>query len=108
MAMAITLREYLTQTRVPYDVVSHPYTSNSMQTAEVAHIPGDQLAKSIVLEDEKGYLMVVVPATHRIDLNRLQQQFNRHFEFATEEEVADLFDDCDLGASRSRRRAPGG
>jgi Ala-tRNA(Pro) deacylase len=98
MAMSITLREYLEREGVEYKLLQHPYTSTSMETAEESHVPGDQLAKGVVLEDENGYLVAVVPATHRVELTELQQQLKRHLSLATEHELGDLFDDCEIGA----------
>ena len=69
-----------------------------MNTAEAAKVPGDQLAKSIILEDEDGYLMAVLPATHHVEIGRLSQQLNRKLGLATESEIARLFTDCELGA----------
>ena len=76
----------------------HGYTNSSMNTAEAAKVPGDQLAKSIILEDEDGYLMAVLPATHHVEIGRLSQQLNRKLGLATESEIARLFTDCELGA----------
>ncbi len=98
MAMAATLREFLDEQGMEYEVIAHPYTTGGLQTAESAHIPGDQLAKSVLLEDENGYLIAVLPATHRIELNTLREQLNRDLELATEDEICNLFDDCETGA----------
>lgn len=98
MAIAHTLQEYLDRAGVPYDVVPHPYSSTSMQSAEFAHIPGNRLAKSVLLEDEHGYLLAVVPASHRIELGVLHQQLNRMLGLATEREISEVFADCEEGA----------
>ncbi len=98
MAIPITLLEYLEWKGVDYELIEHPHTSSSMKTAESAHIPGDQLAKGIVLEDENGYLMAILPATHRLELSKIHRQFNRRLGLVTEQELGDLFTDCDEGA----------
>ena len=98
MVVAITLQRYLEDLGVDYDVVAHPYTETGLDTAESAHIPADKLAKSIMLEDEGGYLMAVCPASRRIKLGDLYREINRRLEFADEEELANMFDDCVLGA----------
>ena len=98
MTMAITLRHYLDELGVEYEVVAHPYAETGLDTAEVAHIPPDKLAKSIILEDEGGYLMAVCPASRRIKLGELYREINRRLEFADENELADMFGDCVLGA----------
>jgi len=98
MAVAATLRDYLNRWGVEYEVVSHAHTGSSLETAEAAHVPGDKLAKCVVTEDYRGYLMVVVPASHEIEFSRLDEQLDRRLELASEEELADIFVDCDLGA----------
>ena len=98
MAIAITLKHYLESQGIEYDLVPHPRTESSLETAELAHIPGDRLAKSVVLEDELGYVMAVLPATHRLELGSLHQQLRRQLGLATEPELAGLFGDCELGA----------
>ena len=98
MTMAITLQHYLDDLGVEYEVVAHPYADNGLDTAAKAHIPADKLAKSIMLEDEGGYLMAVCPASKRIKLGELYREINRRLEFANETELADMFGDCVLGA----------
>lgn len=98
MAMAITLRDFLDHAGIEYDLVEHLYSSNSMQSAETAHVPGDRLAKSVLLEDEHGYLLAVIPATHRVDLGDLHRRLNRMVGLATERELIDIFPDCEEGA----------
>jgi len=98
MAIAITLKEYLDHQNALYDVVPHTYTTSSLSTAEAAHIPGDQLVKSVLLEDENGYVLAVIPATHHLELGRISQHMNRRLGLATEDELANIFTDCDLGA----------
>ena len=59
---------------------------------------GDQLAKGVVLEDDKGYVMAVVPSTHKIDMTILDRYLGRNLELATETELCQLFHDCEVGA----------
>ena len=98
MAIALTLEEYLEDSEISYDLIRHAPTSTSMSTAEIAHVSGNQLAKSVILTDGADYLMVVLPATHHVDLDEIKQQLHRNMVLATEEELADLFWDCEVGA----------
>ncbi len=98
MAIATTLENFLKAHHVAYDVVTHPRTMTSMQTAAQAHVPGNRLIKSVVVEDDQGYLMVALPSTHRLELGRLHHQLQRQLGLATEGELAGLFKDCELGA----------
>ena len=98
MAVATTLEGYLGRWGIEYDLVPHPYTNSSLETAEAAHISGDNLAKCVVAEDYRGYLMVVVPASHQVEFSMLDEALDRRMELATEQELADIFNDCELGA----------
>jgi len=98
MAIAITLQEYLDKSGIDYDVLPHTLTETSIDTAQTTHIPPEQIAKSVILEDEDGYLMAVIPASHHIELGQLSRQLERRLGLATEDELAGLFNDCDLGA----------
>jgi Ala-tRNA(Pro) deacylase len=98
MAIASTVSKYLAEYDVPYDVMGHTHTATSAESAAVAHVPGNRLAKSVVLEDAEGYLMVVLPANRRLDLNELQRQLKRNLVLASEYELGNLFNDCEVGA----------
>jgi Ala-tRNA(Pro) deacylase len=98
MAIAITLQEYLDKSGIEYDVLPHAHTETSFDTAQKTHIPPEQVAKSVILEDEDGYLMAVIPASHHIELGQLSRQLERRLGLATEDELSDLFGDCVLGA----------
>lgn len=98
MTIAASVQNYLSRQGVPFDIIAHEHTSDSAHSAQAAHIPGDQLAKGIVLKDEQGYLIAVVPATHRLDLGAVRTQLNRPLGLATERELPGLFADCEPGA----------
>ena len=98
MTIALTLERYLDAKSVKYDVIAHQPTNSSGETAEVCHIPGDRLAKGVLLRDEVGYARAVLPASHHIRLSELRRQFGDDVDLATEGEIEDLFQDCVRGA----------
>ena len=98
MAIAKTLEQHLKRKGVSYRLVRHPHTDSSMATAESAHVPGDALAKGVVLGDAAGVLLVVVPSDYHIELETLNDQLDRTLEFVPEAELQKLFPDCELGA----------
>lgn len=98
MAMAISLEQYLIKNRIRYDIMTHSHTEHSMATAHAARIPAGRLAKSVVLRDEQGFLIAVLPATHRLLLGQLRKQLARPVRLATEAEMRSLFNDCETGA----------
>ena len=98
MAIAHRLQDYLMQHGVTYDVVTHPHSRSSMETAELAHVPGNRLAKSVVLQHDDGFVMAVLPSTCHIKLGRLSRQLDRKLRLASESDLPALFGDCELGA----------
>ncbi len=98
MAIAKKLEWYLEATGVDYEVLPHPRSAYSAQTARRSRVPLYCLAKPVLFEDEYGYVMALVPAARRVDVERLGAQLHRKLELATEAEVDDLFSDCENGA----------
>lgn len=98
MAMAITLRDYLKSRGLAHATIGHPRRVTSMEVAESAHVEGDCVAKAVLLHDGDGYMLAVVPCTHRLDLGRVRDAVGRPIGLATEDEVEAVFGDCDPGA----------
>lgn len=98
MAISARLKWYLDSHGVKYQIVPHSHTTTSLGTAQAAHVPGERLAKCVLLEDERGYVMAVLPASRRISLPDLEEQLERHLELASEDELSQLFRDCEVGA----------
>lgn len=98
MQMATTLVRYLSENGVAYDKLPHRYTFTSLNTVRSTKVPGDKMAKSVILEDDKGYIMAVIPATKHVKIRELNKLLGRNVGLATETELGQLFKDCDLGA----------
>ena len=98
MTMAMTVQNYLSDRNVSYDLRLHDHTMSSLRTADAAHVPANQLAKGVVLEDDNGFMMAVLPADCHVRFNWLRKATGRDVELATEHELAGLFDDCEIGA----------
>ena len=91
MPVSATLQDCLRQKSSRYEVVYHPYSHTSMETAAAAHIPGDRLAKTVLLEDDEGYVAAVLPTTHAVRLSDLWVKTGRHLVLAREVELRELF-----------------
>jgi Ala-tRNA(Pro) deacylase len=98
MTIAITLREYLQNNGISYDVIDHRRTDSTLHTAEAAHIPGDRMAKSVLLGDDESYLLAVIPATHRLEMGQLIKLTGRELSLIPEDELQQAFADCETGA----------
>lgn len=98
MAIAITLKEYLADRRIDYDVITHRETASASRSAEACNISGDRLAKAVIVKDAAGYLIAVLPASHHIRLGQLSRLLARDLDLASEQEASALFPDCATGA----------
>lgn len=98
MAIAPTLEHYLRRRGASYDTLIHPPAGRSMETAALARVPGERVAKPVILEHDGRYVMAVVPATHQVRLRRLGRQLHGALRLAAEGELRELFLDCALGA----------
>ena len=98
MTIAPTLQKYLADHEVAHDLVPHLPTESSQRTAEACHIPGDRLAKAILLRDPTSYWLAVVPASRRVRLSDLKTEIGEPTDLASEDEISELFRDCARGA----------
>ena len=98
MSIASRLKWYLDSHGISYECVHHARTATSLASAREANVPADDLAKCVLLEDERGYLMAIVPASCRVDLEEIGRQLGRQLTLATEAELGEIFDGCEMGA----------
>ena len=98
MTIALTLKTYLENSGIEYELIKHDYAVTCMRSADKAHISAEDTAKTVLLYDGESYIVAVVPATHQVQLGKLHKQFNRYMSLASESELHELFDDCSIGA----------
>ncbi|MFO0968559.1 MAG: YbaK/EbsC family protein [Gemmataceae bacterium] len=93
------LDEFLNEQRVPFRKLLHrpAYTAN--RVAQVLHVPGREMAKSVLLRTRDGYMLAVLPATHRVDLDRMREELHDdQVDLARERDMESVFPDCERGA----------
>jgi Ala-tRNA(Pro) deacylase len=99
MTVARKLKQFLDEKKVKYEIRTHPVVYTAQELAAVEHIPGKQLAKVVVIKADGEFLMAVLPATHKVNLERLKEVLGKsEVGLASEEEFKDLFPQCDVGA----------
>ena len=98
MAIAITLQQYLSDQGVAYDCLEHRRTGCSTRSAEASQVPGDCLAKAVVLKRREGYILAIVPASRQVRLDEVGAWLRQPIGLAAEDEIASLFPDCEPGA----------
>jgi Ala-tRNA(Pro) deacylase len=99
MTMLDTLEGYLQETGTPFTHNKHRLAYTAREVARAEQMPPRNLAKTVVIHDDSGYAMAVLPADCVVDLFQLRTDLGRsHLRLATEAELAQLFPDCELGA----------
>jgi Ala-tRNA(Pro) deacylase len=93
------LEDLLASRHIPFERLAHrrAYTANRM--AQMLHVPGKEVAKTVVLRTDHGHVLAVLPATRRVDLIRVGRALGEeHVQLASEQEMERLFPDCECGA----------
>lgn len=98
MSLAIRLRWYLDSHGIDYEIIQHAHSHSSRDSGRKAHVPEGRVVKSVLLEDERGYMLANVPAACRINFDAVEELTHRDLELASESETEDIFMDCERGA----------
>ncbi len=93
------LKEFLDQNQVKHVTISHSLAYTAQEIAASAHIPGKELAKTVVVLLDGKMALAVLPASYHVDLNRLKEAVGaQKAEMASEKDFQDRFPGCELGA----------
>ena len=93
------LKEFLDSHNVKYVTISHSRAFTAQETATSAHIPGKELAKTVMVKMNGKMAMAVLPASSKVDFDLLKKATRvATIEIANEKEFKDLFPDCEIGA----------
>lgn len=99
MSIPQTLKSHLDREHVHYDVLPHSQAFRAVAVAQMLHLPIHEMAKVVIVKVKEQFFTTVLPATAKVDVQRLRKLFRTHrVRLATEEEMARLFPDCELGA----------
>lgn len=98
MTMATKLARCLSKNESRFETVRRPAQPGAGVTARAPGIPADRLAHTVLLEDERGYLTAVIPASHHLKLAELREQTGRKLSLAHSAGVREVFRDCDMQA----------
>ena len=94
-----SLKEYLDKHNVKYVVISHSPAYTAQGIAALAHIPGKELAKTVIIKRDGELVMAVLPALFHVDLGLFKQVTKAEaLELASEKEFKDQFPECETGA----------
>src|SRR6516225_8519081 len=93
------VRAFLDQNHVRYVVISHSKAYTAQGIAAIAHIPGQELAKTVIVKLDGALGMAVLPASYQVDLLALKKAVGvKDASLASEREFKQHFPDCETGA----------
>jgi Ala-tRNA(Pro) deacylase len=93
------LKEFLDSQRIKYVVISHSVAYTAQGIAALTHIPGKELAKTVVVRIDGKLALAVVPASCQVDLALLKTATRATtIALASELEFRTSFPDCETGA----------
>jgi len=99
MNIAPTVQKYLSAQQADYELIPHSHTESSTGTARATHVSGARVAKAVLVKDDRGYLLAVLPANRQVALAQLGSALGREaLQLAGETELKQKFADCALGA----------
>lgn len=92
------LKEFLNSNKVKYVTISHSLAFTAQEVAASSHIPGKELAKTVMVKIDGKMAMVVLPASYKIDFNQLKKMTSAsNVELASESEFENMFPECEVG-----------
>lgn len=98
-ALCTRLRSYLDEEKAPYEVIHHRLDYTAQEAAADSHTPGREFAKTVVVRMDGRWIMVVLSAHHRVNLEKLRVGLGgTECRLASEKEMASIFTDCEVGA----------
>jgi Ala-tRNA(Pro) deacylase len=94
------LKGFLDGAAVSYTGHPHRTAYTSQQIAQSVHVPGREMAKSVILKaDEEKLIMAVLSAKDAANLDILREEIGcARLRLASETEFRDMFPTCEVGA----------
>lgn len=99
MTVSTTVSQFLGDHAIKYRVIPHEHSATSRETARKAGVREDCVAKAIILKDDEGMVMAIIPASNSLDLSAVHDETGRNrLEMVDESEFRQIFSDCEVGA----------
>lgn len=93
------LKDFLDDHGVKYVSIAHSKAYTTQEIAATTHIPGKDVAKTVMVKLDGKMAMAVLPASYKVDFHLLKKASGAdEVELATETEFKDIFPECELGA----------
>lgn len=99
MAAKQRVEKYLKEQAVRFETMTHPVAYTAQEVAAAQHVPGKQLAKVVLVDADGELVMLVLPASYRVEFPKLKSLLKaKKVRLAREEEFGGTFTDCEVGA----------
>jgi len=99
MSIPKGIMNFLDSQNVTYRHFIHPQAFTASETAEAQHVSGRELAKSVVVKADDRLMLAVIPASDRLDFEKLSHLVGASsIRLAREEEFEKVFEGCEVGA----------
>ena len=98
MGISKQLIDCLNQNNVQYEIVHHAEAVTAQRIAQAEHVKGRHQAKVVMLKSGDKHLMVVLPADHHIDLEKVERVLGKPVSLDKENDFKSLFPDSATGA----------
>jgi len=93
------LKEFLDENKIKYISIRHSSAYTAQEIAAIAHIPGKDLAKTVIIKIDGKMAMAVLPASYKVSFDNLKDTLGvKEVRLAYEQEFIDKFPDCEVGA----------
>jgi Ala-tRNA(Pro) deacylase len=93
------LKSFLDENKVKYISIQHSSAYTAQEIAAIAHIPGKDLAKTVIIKIDGKMAMAVLPASYKVSFDNLKDTLGvKEVRLAYEQEFIDKFPDCEVGA----------
>jgi Ala-tRNA(Pro) deacylase len=99
MTILRKLKDYLEENKIRYEMGVHAPVYTAQEIAATQHVPGKEMAKVVMVKANGKKVMLVLPASYRVEMKKLKVALNcKKVGILKEKEFEDLFPDCEVGA----------
>ncbi len=94
----MNVQDFLNNRKIPFETLEHAPTYTAQTLAQAVHVSGQEVAKTVLLQVDDGFMLAVLPSTHDVDFLRVASFLGAtRVDLADEEECGYRFPDCELG-----------
>ncbi len=93
------LKDFLDSHNIKYINITHSTAYTAQEIASLAHIRGDEFAKTVIVTIDGKMVMAVLPASYQVDLALLKTAAKgTNIALSSERDFRDRFPECEVGA----------